>query len=153
MSEHPAVEIRPRRLTLVCRGAAATVLVVFAVLAVVLPEGSSGGRAFGVADQLAFFATGVLVAATLLGFTRARVQADGAGVRVRNVRERYFPWGVVVAVTLRDGTPWAQLELHDDQTVPVLAIQANDGPLALRSLAALQQLLDQSQRPPTDSKD
>jgi hypothetical protein len=138
-----SVEVRPRRLTLVCRGVAAVVLIVFAVLAVLLPEGSTGGQTFGIGDQIAFFCIGLLLALGVLVFTRARVRADEHGIWVRNaLGDRFFPWGVVVSVDLPDGAPWAQLELHDDETVAVLAIQSNDGDHAVDAVLALRKLLN-----------
>lgn len=136
------IELRPRRLVLVCRTVAVVVVVTFAVLALLLPRGSSDGQQFGVADQVAFFGIGVLLASAAMVLTRARVQADQWGVRVRNVfGERTFPWPVVVAVTLADGAPWASLELHDDETVPLLALQANDRERTVDGVLALRQLL------------
>ena len=106
------VEARPRRLTLVCRGVAALVVVTFGVLALLLPRGSSNGQVFGPADQVGFFGIGLLLAVGVLCLTRPRVRADGHGVWVRNVLgDRFFPWQVVVGVHLPDGASWAQLEL------------------------------------------
>lgn len=140
-----SVEVVPRRLVRVCRGVAALVLVVFGVLAVLLPHGGSGGQTFGVADQIAFFGLGVLLAVGVLAFTQVRVRADAQGLWVRNVLgERFFPWAVVVGVDLADGAPWAQLELHDDETVALLAIQANDGDRAVDAVLALRGLLQTS---------
>lgn len=136
------LELRPHRLTTVCRGAAGAVLVVFGAIAVLLPKGSAGGKQFGPVDQGLFFLTGTLLALAVLALTRPRVTADAEGVRVRNVMgERAFPWAVVLDVQLPDGASWAQLELRDDQTVALLAVQANDGPLARTAVAQLQHLL------------
>lgn len=136
-----SVESRPRRLTTVCRAVAVVVVVVFAVLAVLLPQETSGAQHFGVGDQIAFFGIGVLLAAGVLAFTRPRVRADEGGIWVRNVLgDRYFPWGVVASVDLRDGAPWAQLELHDDDTVGLLGIQSNDGDTAVDIVLALRLL-------------
>jgi hypothetical protein len=140
-----SVEIRPRRLTLVCRTTSAGVVVVFAVLAVLLPEGSTGGKRFGLVDQLAFFTAGLLVAAGVYAFTRARVRADGQGLWVRSVlRERFYPWGVVVAIAFDEGTAWATADLQDDDRVALLAVQANDGARAVRSVSELRRLLVES---------
>lgn len=137
-----SLELRPRKLVLVCRGVAVVVVVVFAVLAVLLPAGSGDGQQFGPADQVAFFAIGLLLAGAALLLTRARVRADEWGVRVRNVLgERAFPWQVVVGVDLADGAPWAQLELHDDETVALLALQAGDGERTVDGVLALRRLL------------
>jgi hypothetical protein len=96
----------------------------------------------GVADQVSFFVFGVLLAIALVSFTRFRVRADNAGIWVRNVMgERYFPWGVVVSVQLPKGASWAQLELHDDETVALLALQSNDGDATIDSVLALRNLM------------
>jgi hypothetical protein len=135
-----SVELRPRRLRRVCRWTALGVLVSFGVLAALLPAQASG-RQLSVGDRLSFFAFGFLLAVGVLAFTRPRVQADAEGIRVRNVlSERYFPWGVVTGVQLPDSAPWAQLELHDDQSVGLLAIQANDGDLARAAVDDLNEL-------------
>jgi hypothetical protein len=55
--------------------------------------------------------------------------------------ERYFPWGVVVGVHLPEGASWAQLELHDDETVALLALQTNDGDATIDNVLALRKLL------------
>ena len=140
-----SVELRPRRLVVVCRLVAAVVLAAFGVLALLLPRGSSDGQQFGVADQVAFFGIGVLLAAAVLLLTRARVRADAWGVRVRNVLgERAFPWQVVVAVALPEGSSWAQLELHDDETIALLAVQTSDGERSVEAVLALRGLLRES---------
>ncbi len=139
------VECSPRKLTLVCQVVAAVVIVTFAVLALLLPQGSSDGQVFGLGDQISFFAIGFLLAVGVLAFTRARVRADDRGIWVRNVLgERYFPWAVVSAIDLREGAPWAQLELQDDDTVALLAVQANDGDSAVETVLALRALLTQA---------
>lgn len=136
------VDVAPRRLTLVCRAVAALVVVSFGIIALLLPRGASGDQVFGPSDQVGFFGIGLVLAAAVLTFTRARVRADAQGVWVRNVLgDRFFPWGVVVSVDLADGSPWAQLELHDDETVALLALQANDGDTTVDAVLALRKLL------------
>ncbi len=136
------IEVAPRKLTAVCRGVAALVVLVFGALAVVLPQGGAGGQTFGLADQIAFFGIGAVLAGAVLAFTRARVRADDQGLWVRNVLgDRFFPWSVVVRVDLPEGASWAQLELQDDETVALLAVQSNDGDLAVDTVLALRKLL------------
>ena len=133
------MEVRPRRLTRVCWAATGLVLLAFGVLALLLPQ---GGEDVGVADQVSFFVFGVLLAVALIAFTRFRVRADSSGIWVRNVvGERYFPWGVVVGVQLPKGASWAQLELHDDETVALLALQSNDGDATIDHVLALRKLM------------
>jgi hypothetical protein len=140
------VEHAPRRLRRICWALACLVVVVFGVLALLLTRGESGGQTFGPADQASFFGIGLLIAAGVLAFTRFRVRADETGIWVRNaLGERYFPWGVVVSIDLPDGATWAQLELHDDETVAVLAVQTSDGDLAVDVLIALRRQLKAAQ--------
>lgn len=132
--------VRPRKLTLVCRALAAMTVVVFAAVSVAL--GYDQQTDFRLPDQLAMFGLGLLVAGALLIFTRARVVADGTGVRIRNgLGEKSVPWQVVREVRLDDGAPWASLELQDDDTIALLAVQANDGIRAAEAVVALRSLL------------
>lgn len=143
------LDVRPRRLLVVCRAAGAVLLAVFAAIAYLLPRGSSGGAQFGVADQIAFFLIGVLLSGVVLQFTRVRVVADERGVRVRNyVGEKFVPWQVVAAVRMQDGSPWASLDLQDDDTIALLAVQANDGARAVDAVVALRALLAESRATP-----
>ena len=141
-----SVDHAPRRLRRICQLLAVLVVGVFGVLALLLPRGTTEGESFGPADQAAFFAIGLLIAAGVLVFTRFRVRADERGIWVRNsLGERFFPWALVVAVDLPDGGTWAQLELHDDETVALLAVQTSDGDVAIDVLIALRRLLRESE--------
>ena len=134
--------LRPRRLLIVCRLAGATLLVVFGVVAYLLPRGSAGGQQFGLPDQIAFFCIGALLAWAVLMFTRVRVIADERSVRVRNYAgEKDIPWQVVAGVRLDDSSPWASLDLQDDDTIALLAVQANDGATAVDAVIELRRLL------------
>ena len=141
------VVVRPRRLTRVCWALSVLVLVLFAVIAVALGRGSEGDAAFRLPDQIAMFGIGMLLAVALLAFTRARVDADAGGIRIRNVvGDKVLPWQVVRAVRLDEGSPWASLDLHDDDTVALLAVQANDGEAAIQAVLDLRALLRASQQ-------
>jgi hypothetical protein len=137
------VTYRPRKLLWVCRAAALGLVVVFGVVAVLLPSRQGeGDAAFGVGDQIAFFCIGLLLAWAALQFTRVRVDADETGLRIRNyVGEKVLPWQVVAAVRMDDGAPWASLDLRDDDTVALLAVQSNDGARAVETVLALRRLL------------
>lgn len=133
---------RPVVLTRVCWGVAALVVTVFAVVAVALGSGPPGDAQFKLPDQIAMVCLGLILACGVLAFTRARVEADAYGVRVRNVlAEKVLPWQVVRAVRFDDGTPWASLELQDDDTVALLGISANDGDAAVDAVLGLRALL------------
>ena len=142
MTARDVVVITPRRLTRICWALAVLVLLMFAGVSVALGRGSEGDAAFRLPDQLAMFGLGVLVALSLLAFTRVRVVADTAGIRVRNVfGEKMLPWQVVQSVRLDEGSPWASLELHDDETMALLAVQTNDGEQAVQAVLDLRELL------------
>lgn len=136
------VRARPVRLRRVAAVVATVVVVAFAVIAVLLGNTSSEGVTFGVGDQIAMLVMGLLIAAGVLLLARPQVVADVAGLRVRNILvTREVPWEVVREVAFRDGSPWAVLELADDDQLAILAVQASDGPravTAVRGLRALQ---------------
>lgn len=141
----PPVVVRPRRLAKTCWALAVLVLVVSAVLAVALGTGPEGDARFRLPDQIAFFLLGVVIAGLVLMLARSRVEASLTGVRVRNpFSSKDVPWQVVRAVRLDDGAPWASLELHDDETVQLMAVQANDGESAVDAVLALRALLKAS---------
>lgn len=135
------VVVRPVRLVRVCRLAATLLFVVFVAVAWSLRRGG-GADVFGVADQVAMVGLGGLGSLAVLSLTRARVEADVTGIRIRNVLgERALPWQVVRGVRLDEGSPWASLDLQDDDTVALLAVQANDKEHAVRAVLALRGLL------------
>jgi hypothetical protein len=139
-----SVDHRPGRLRHICLGLAVVVTVVFGALALLLPA-QGDDALYGPADQASFFLIGVLLAAGVLVFTRFRVRADERGIWVRNsLGERFFPWEVVVGIDLPNGATWAQLELHDDETVALLAVQTSDAD-AVDVVLALRRLLKDSQ--------
>ena len=136
------VVVRPRRLTLVARATAALVATFFAVVAVALLRAPEGEASFRLPDSIAMILLGLALAGAILLLTRARVVADSAGIRVRNlVGETVLPWAVVAAVHMDDSSPWASLDLLDDDTVALFAVQANDGELAQRAVRDLRALL------------
>lgn len=139
-----ALVVRPRTLTIVCRILAVGVVLSFVAVAVALGR-TEGDAGFRLADQVAMVGLGGLLAGAVLLLTRARVVADATGVRVRNaLGETALPWQVVAAVRFDDGEPWATLDLQDDDTVALLAVQANDGERAVDAVLALRRLLRES---------
>ncbi|PZF81704.1 hypothetical protein C1I99_31790, partial [Micromonospora deserti] len=136
------IRLRPRRIRLVCWTSAAVLLVVFSLVATSLtgPTGDGYGT-FQRGDQIAMIGLGVFGALGFLLFTRPRVEADARGVRVRNVVGSYeLPWEVVRGVRFDRGAPWASLELHDDDLLPMVALQAADKELAVEGVRALRRL-------------
>ncbi|TQS41645.1 PH domain-containing protein [Cryptosporangium phraense] len=142
------VRSRPHRLTVVCWIVAVAIVVLFVVVAVLLgrpvhdaeAEADAGGP-FGIGDQIGMVFLGVLLAAGALAFTRPRVVADAHEVRVRNVIGGItVPWTLVRAVRFDRHSPWAALELLDDELVSVLAVQAADKEIALDAVRGLRRL-------------
>lgn len=139
------VRARPQRLRVVCWVSAAAIVALFAVIATALRGETEGGGAFGLGDQLAMVGLGVLVAAGVLAMSRPRVEADSGGLRIRNIIGGYqLPWSVVRAVRFDDHSPWVSLELADDDTVAVMAVQAVDKAYAVAAVRRLRVLLAES---------
>ena len=133
---------RPRRIRWVAGISAAAVVILFTVLSFGL-HGSTGDTmgTFQRGDQTAMIGLGVLIGLGILAFTRPRVTADAEGVRVRNVIGGYeLPWSAVRAVRFDRNSPWAALEMLDDDTVPVHALQAVDKQYAVEGVRALRAL-------------
>jgi hypothetical protein len=136
------VRLRPRRVRVVCAVTAVAVVVLFTAIA----QGLTGrtGDGFGQfqrGDRFAMIGLGVLIAAGVLAFARPRVQAGAERIRVRNVVGGYdLPWTVVRRVRFDRHSAWAVLELHDDETVPLHAVQATDRQYAVDGVRALRAL-------------
>ena len=136
------VVFRPRRVRWVAGIAAVAVVILFTVLSFGL-HGSTGDTMgqYERGDQTAMIGLGVLIGLGILAFTRPRVIADETHVRIRNVIGGYdLPWTAVRAVRFDRNSPWATLELHDDDTVPVHALQAADKEYAVEGVRAIRAL-------------
>jgi hypothetical protein len=142
------LQARPRRAAIVAVISAMVLTGVFSVVAVMLRRTPTGVY-FRVSDQVAMVVLGVLLAGAALLFARPRLRAYADGVEVRNLLfARWLPWELVLAVTFPEGTPWARLELPDDEYVAVLAIQAADRQHAVRALRGLRELHAEHARSP-----
>ena len=137
------VVYRPRRIRWVAGSLAAAVVVLFTAVSFGL-RGSAGfenSGQFQRGDQAAMVGLGVLIGLGILAFTRPRVSADADGIKIRNVIGGYeLPWSVVRAVRFDRQSPWATLELYDDEQVSLHALQAADKEYAVdgvRTLGAL----------------
>jgi hypothetical protein len=133
------VTLRPRKIRKVCFVLAPAVVAFFVVLATALTGSTGEGSAvFQPSDQIAMIGLGVLAAAAILLFTRPKVSADGAGIKIQNVIGGYdLPWEVVRSVRFERGNPWVTLELQDDDVVAVMAIQAADKEYAVAGARTL----------------
>ena len=141
-STQAPVVFRPRRIRWVAGFSAAAVVILFTVLSFGL-HGSTGNNmgTYQRGDQAAMIGLGVLVGLGILAFTRPRAVAGADGIKVRNVIGGYdLPWTAVRAVRFDRNSPWATLELHDDETVSVHALQAADKEYAVEGVRALRAL-------------
>jgi hypothetical protein len=148
MTAETVLRFRPRRARVVCWVLAVAVVVVCTLVSFGL-RGSTGDGpgVFEAGDQWAMIGLGVALAIGILMFTRPRVEADGTGIRVRNVIGGYeLPWEVVRAVRFGRGAPWASLDLEDDDTVAVMAVQAADKQYAVEAVRTLRALLAEHRR-------
>ncbi|GAB7185594.1 PH domain-containing protein [Kitasatospora sp. Ki12] len=135
----PSVEFpvtwAPRRTRVVLLPVCALLVVLFAVLAVLLPEN------WQLNDRIMMTASGVLFAAVGLMLARPRVSADADGVTVVNfVRSRRLAWAEIVRVNFRQGDPWATLDLADGTSLAAVGIQSGVG--KAQAIAAARTLRD-----------
>ncbi|KAA2261824.1 PH domain-containing protein [Solihabitans fulvus] len=138
-AEKPLV-VRPRRARMVATVSAVVLVVVFVVVALLL-KNTSTGVYFRTSDQVAMVGVGLLLAAGAMIFARPMVRADAEGIEVRNVfTVTRYPWTLVRQVSFPDGTPWARLDLPDDEYVAVMAVQAVDRERAVVAVRALREL-------------
>ena len=141
--EETAVTFRPQKIRWVAVPVAAAVVVLFTVLSFGL-KGSAGfdnSGSFQRGDQVAMIGLGILIGLGVLAFLRPRVGADAETIRIRNVIGGYeLPWSVVRAVRFDRNSPWAQLELHDEEQVSIHALQAADKDYAVEGVRALRRL-------------
>jgi hypothetical protein len=111
------------------------------VVALTLPSSSTGVVTFGAADQVAIGGLGLILGLGIAALGRSRVDADAAGIRVRNlVSIRALPWTAVRAVRFDRKSAWASLLLENGDETAVVAVQAADGEYAARAVEGLRAL-------------
>jgi hypothetical protein len=69
---------------------------------------------------------------------------------VNGFRSRRYDWSEVVRVSLRQGSPWATLDLSDGTSVAAMGIQGSDGTRAIRQVRELRALVDAHTRTERD---
>lgn len=134
------VVAKPVKLRRTAYPVAVVLVVVFAVVAVLL-RNTSTGVYFRVSDQVAMGLLGLLLAAGALLLARPRLRADAEGLEVRNIiGTTRLSWEQVEGITFPDGAPWARIELAHDEYLPIMAIQATDGQHAVVAMRELREL-------------
>lgn len=93
---------------------------------------------FGLADLYFLIGFCALAGVVLGALMWSRVEASRGGLIVVNgFRKRSFEWAEVIAIRLRSGAPWAELDIADGTTVPVMALQGSDGDYAKNGIRTI----------------
>jgi hypothetical protein len=143
---------RPRRGRAVSVSFAALSVVVFGLIAVLLPGPESGGQ-WTIGDRVFFMGVGLSIAALLWRYATIRATPTREGLTVRNLfTTRTVSWQSVVDVRFSGGDPWVTLELDDTDTLAVMAVQKADGPFGRAEASRLAALV-QALGPTTQSPD
>ena len=138
----PAELLRPFRPRAARWVASVLLVLVVAAVPVLLAVLSAAGLEMSWPDR--YGAVLIAVALAWVCFRQARVVAtpDDTGLTVRNVvRTRRLEWAQVVAVRFGPNHPWAQLDLADGTTLPVMAVQTADGEHGRKEAGRLAALL------------
>lgn len=92
-------------------------------------------------------ALGLMLYAGGFALARSRLVARESGLTVVNgYRTRRFEWNEILAVSLRTGGPWAEIDLSDGTTVAAMGIQGSDGPRAQRQVREVRALVNRLTR-------
>ncbi len=135
----------PRRMRLLCVVLGLVVVAVMVVVAAGLKETTNTVVTYRTSDQVAMVGLGLVLAAGIVFLGRSRVDADAAGVRVRNVVVSHqLPWQAVRAVRFDRTSAWASLLLENGDEISLLAVQAVDREHAVRAVEGLRALRDQA---------
>lgn len=132
--DEPDRPFAPRRGRVVPAVLAVASVVVFTVVAVLLPE------RFQTVDRAATVGLGLAIALVLSRYVTIRAVPQEEGLMVRNLGPaQTLAWSQIEAVRYAEGMPWVRLDLDDGDEVAVMAIQRADGP---RSVDEAQRLSD-----------
>jgi hypothetical protein len=100
-------------------------------------------NSFTLAQRLTLLVIMAAVVALGYALARCRVDADESGLTLVNGFRTYrLAWTQVVAVTLRQGNPWAVLDLGDGTARSAMGIQGSDGERARRQARQLRALIE-----------
>lgn len=142
------VELRPHWTPLFVYAAAFLIAASHIAVGVLLKIESSG-VIFQTADQVAIAMLGLVIAGVVLLFARPRLRVGPSGLSVRNLLgDKLVPWSEVVGVSFPGGSRWAQVDLPDDEYIPVMAIQAVDKDRAVDAMDTVRRLLAQYRSDP-----
>ncbi|MDF2091833.1 PH domain-containing protein [Knoellia sp. 3-2P3] len=146
---------RPRRGRVVSGTFAVLSVLVFGVIALLLPGPPDG--LWRPADRVLVAAVGLSIGALLWRYATIRATPTREALTVRNLfTTRTVSWRSVVDLRFSGGDPWVTLELDDADTLAVMAVQKADGPWGRAEasrLAALVQALGPSAQSPEVTAD
>lgn len=141
------LQVRPRKITILASIATGLVVGSMVVIGLLL-RNADLGVPFRVADQVSLIGIGLILGGLIMTAARPRLRVDRNGVWVRNVLNEVFtPWALVVKVAYPVGSPWAQLQMPDDEVKSVMAIQGMDRGRAVRALERVRELQRQYGHP------
>ena len=126
---------------LLCAVIGLVVVTVMVFVAAGLKETTNSVVSYRSSDQVAMVGLGLVLAAGIVFLGRSRVDADAAGVRVRNiVVQHQLPWQAVRAVRFDRKSAWGSLLLENGDEISLLAVQAVDKERAVRAVEGLRAL-------------
>ncbi len=138
----PFVPRRGRRMAL---SAAVAAIVLFGVIALLLPGPDAGGR-WGPLDKLMVWGLGLAIAALMYRYTRIAAWPQEDGLKVRNLMlTQTLPWSHIEDVRFGGGEPWVQAEMVAGETIAVMAIQRADGEFGVAEAHRLAALVNRRQ--------
>lgn len=130
-------------------GMASAIFLLFLAIAILLPDPSRGGE-WTVGDRIMLVLFGTAMAAMLWRWASIRALVTAEGLVIRNLMlTRNVGWEQIEHVRFPDGDPWVSLDLHDTDTVAVMAIQRADGDFGRQEAVRLATLVGvrQGERP------
>ena len=143
MNDAPFIPRRGRVMAIIT---ALISVVLFGLIAVLLPGFDVGGR-WGPVDKLMVFGLGLAVAALLVRYARIGAWPQAEGLRVRNLMvSQLLPWQEIEDIRFDGGDPWVQIDLVAGETIAVMAIQRADGDEGVAQAQRLAELVAERQR-------
>lgn len=141
VSSGAAVTARPVLMTRIGYASALAVLVVFLIIALVMPQANAGAH-FGAQDQVGTAVLGLVLGGLFLMLTRPRLHADHEAVHLRAFLGgwRTVPWELVVAVEFPRKVRFARLVLPGEETLAIYAVQRLDRDQAVEVMRRLRAL-------------
>jgi hypothetical protein len=134
------LQVRPKRITIYAAIAASLVVGLMVVVGILLRDTNEGVE-FRTSDQIGLIGVGLILGGLIMTAARPRLRVDRNGLWVRNVLgDQFTPWALVVRIAYPQGANWAQLMMPDDETKPIMAIQAMDRGRAVTALETVREL-------------